>query len=383
MKFVFAPDSMKGSMTSWEEIKILESTARKYFPGCEIVSFPMADGGEGTIEALMQVLDGVHKEVRVHNPLNEETTACYSVLRGGTVLVEMAAASGLTLIPFAEGNAIETTSYGTGELIRHAIESGYRNFIIAIGGSATNDGGMGAMAALGARFLDGAGNLLFPAGKNLIKVDRIDVSAMMPELADAHFTVMCDVNNPMTGPEGATFVFGPQKGAVGSQLTLLELGMKKYVELLRRDLGKDVEQIPGTGAAGGIGGAMLAFLNARLMSGIQVVLETIHFAEHIADADMIITGEGRVDEQSLYGKVLSGIGQVAKAQNVPVTAIVGGLGEGYEQIYDCGIDNVIPLMNQEMTLTYALGHASYLYEAAADKLFSWLKAEREGIETES
>ena len=383
MKFVFAPDSMKGSMTSWEEIKILESTARKYFPGCEIVSFPMADGGEGTIEALMQVLDGVHKEVRVHNPLNEETTACYSVLRGGTVLVEMAAASGLTLIPFAEGNAIETTYYGTGELIRHAIESGYRNFIIAIGGSATNDGGMGAMAALGARFLDGAGNLLFPAGKNLIKVDRIDVSAMMPELADAHFTVMCDVNNPMTGPEGATFVFGPQKGAVGSQLTLLELGMKKYVELLRRDLGKDVEQIPGTGAAGGIGGAMLAFLNARLMSGIQVVLETIHFAEHIADADMIITGEGRVDEQSLYGKVLSGIGQVAKAQNVPVTAIVGGLGEGYEQIYDCGIDNVIPLMNQEMTLTYALGHASYLYEAAADKLFSWLKAEREGIETES
>lgn len=377
MKFVFAPDSMKGSMTSWEEIRILESTARKYFPGCEIVSFPMADGGEGTIEALMQVLDGVHREVQVHNPLYEEMTAFYSVLRGGTVLVEMAAASGLTLIPFEEGNAIEATSYGTGELIRHALENGYHNFIIAIGGSATNDGGMGAMAALGARFLDSAGEELFPAGKNLIKVDQIDVSGMMPELSEAHFTVMCDVNNPMTGPEGATFVFGPQKGGVGSQLTLLEMGMKKYAELLRRDLNKDVEEFPGAGAAGGMGGAMLAFCNARLMSGIQVVLETIHFAEHIADADMIITGEGRVDEQSLYGKVLSGIGMVAKEQNVLVTAIVGGFGEGYEGIYDCGIDNVIPLMNDEMTLTYAMGHASYLYEAAADKLFSWLKAERE------
>lgn len=375
MKFVFAPDSMKGSMTSKEEIAILEEKARKYFPDCEIVSIPMADGGEGTVEALMQVMDGVQQEVTVHNPLYEEITACYSVLQGGTVLVEMAAASGLTLIEYQEGNAIETTSFGTGELIRHALEQGYRKFVVAIGGSATNDGGIGAMAALGAKFYDGAGDELFPAGKNLIKIDRIDVSDMMPELKEARFTVMCDVDNPMTGPEGATFVFGPQKGAVDSQMTLLEIGMKKYAELLRRDLHMDVEMMPGAGAAGGMGGAMMAFLGAKLKSGIQTVLETIRFEEKIAGADMVITGEGRVDEQSLHGKVLWGVGMAAKNQGVPVTAIVGSMGDGAEGIYDCGIDNLIPLMNEEMTLTYAMGHAAYLYEAAAERLFGWLSVE--------
>lgn len=377
MKFVFAPDSLKGSLSSLEEIELLEAAARMYFPDCEIESFPMADGGEGTVEALFRVMDGVRHEVIVRNPLYEEVPSFYSVLSDGTVVVEMAAASGLTLIPYEPGNGIETTSYGTGELIRYALQEGYRRFVIAIGGSATNDGGIGAMAALGAKFYDSAGEEVFPAGKNLIRIEQIDVSGMMPELKNAKFTVMCDVNNPMTGPEGATFVYGPQKGVVDSQLTLLELGMKKYASLILRDLGKDVEHYPGAGAAGGMGGAMMAFLDAELHSGIQVMLEAVHFEERIAGADLIITGEGRVDSQSLRGKVLWGVGGAAKRQGVPVTAIVGSIGTDADGIYDCGIDSIISLMDEDMTLEYAMEHAAGLYAMAADRLFAWMKSDTE------
>lgn len=373
MKFVFAPDSFKGTLSSQEIISILTKKARQHFENIQTQGVLIADGGEGTIEAVEQMKGGSRKYLEVTGPLGEKVNAHYLRLNEKQVLIEMATASGITLIPYREGNALYTTSYGTGELIKDALLSGADDIIISIGGSATNDGGIGMLMALGVRFLDDKGKELEPIGKNLLNIARIDTKSLNKRIKMAKFTVMCDVTNPLVGQNGATYVFGPQKGANKEQLHLLESGMKNYAAKIKETFGIDVADLPGGGAAGGMGAALVAFCGAFLQSGIKTILELINFKDIIADADLIITGEGRIDGQSANGKVLDGIGQYAKERNIPVIALAGGMGDNAHLVYDCGIDSIMVTVNSPMSLEEALDNADPLLEDCADRLFRFIK----------
>ena len=290
--------------------------------------------------------------------------------------MEMAAASGLPLVPAELRDPRNTTSYGTGELIRGALDKGFRDLSIAIGGSATNDGGIGCMRALGVRFLDEDGNELSGCGGDLIKIRSIDRSGMDPRLRDTHVTVMCDVTNPLCGENGATRTFGKQKGGTPEILDELEAGMENYRELLRREFGIDMDEEPGAGAAGGLGAALLSFLRAELRSGIETVLDLIEFDKKLEGVSLVVTGEGRADWQSAFGKVMQGVGRRCLRQGVPAVAIVGSMGDGAEQIFDYGIESMITTVNGVMPLEEALERAEELYLGAARRLFRMLRAAR-------
>lgn len=373
MKFLFASDSFKGTLSSEEISGLLAEAAKKHFPGCDYLGIPIADGGEGTVDAVIQVTKGSYKKVMVKGPLFEDVEASYGVIDENSAIIEMAAASGLPMVPAEKRNPLYTTTYGTGQLIKDALDSGFRHISVAIGGSATNDGGMGAMAALGVRFLDQEGNELKGIGADLRKVWDLDVSGIHPAVKDTVFTVMCDVNNPLTGPKGATHTFGPQKGAAGEILTALEDGMKNYASIIKEKLGVDVDPMPGAGAAGGLGAALTVFLNAKLQSGIETVLDLMKFDELLQGVDLVVTGEGRIDWQSAFGKVPSGIGHRCLKAQVPAVAIVGGMGKGAEEIYAHGIESIIPTINGAMDIDEALERAKELYENAAERLFRMLK----------
>lgn len=373
MRFLFASDSFKGTLSSEQIIHLLNESANKIFPGCETLGVPIADGGEGTVDAVIAVTKGEIREIPVHGPLMEETTATYGVFHGDSAIIEMAAASGLPMVPVEKRNPLNTTTYGTGELIKDALDAGYRKLSIAIGGSATNDGGLGAMRALGIRFLDAEGRELEGIGSDLEKVADIDVSGIHPAVAEAEITVMCDVNNPLTGPDGATYTFGKQKGGTPEILDRMEAGMKQYAKVIKEKLGKDVDQIAGAGAAGGLGAALCVFLHANLKSGIETVLDLIDFDTLLAGTDLVITGEGRIDWQSAFGKVPSGIGMRCKNHGVPAVAIVGGMGTGAEKIYEFGVESIIPTINGAMDIKEALDRAEELYANAADRLFRMIK----------
>ncbi len=374
MKFLFASDSFKGTLSSEKITGLLEASAKTVFPGCETAGVPVADGGEGTIDAVISALKGEICRVTVHGPLMEERESFYGTFEGDSAIIEMAAASGLPMVPSEKRNPLFTTTYGTGELIRDALEKGYRKISIAIGGSATNDGGMGAMSALGVRFLDKDGKELAGTGQNLGKVAEIDLSGLHPAVAESTFTVMCDVTNPLTGPDGATYTFGKQKGGTPKILEELEAGMVSYAALLKEKLGVDVDKIPGAGAAGGLGAAFCVFLKANLKSGIDTVLDLVHFNELLEGVDLVITGEGRMDWQSAFGKVPSGIGARCKERGIPVVAIVGGMGNKAETIFDYGIDSIVTTINGAMDIEEALGRAEELYASAADRTFRLLRA---------
>lgn len=373
MKFLFASDSFKGTLSSEQIISLLDQSAKKIFPGCETLGVPIADGGEGTVDAVIAVTKGQVKQVKVHGPLMEETMSSYGVFHGDSAIIEMAAASGLPMVPAEKRNPLHTTTYGTGELILDALENGYRKISIAIGGSATNDGGMGAMSALGVKFLDGEGNVLAGAGSDLEKVRKIDLSGLHPAVAETEFTVMCDVNNPLTGPDGATYTFGKQKGGTPEILDRMETAMKGYAALILETTGTDVDKIPGAGAAGGLGAALCVFLNAKMKSGIETVLDLIEFDRLLDGVDVVITGEGRMDWQSAFGKVPSGVGMHSKAKGIPAVAIVGGMGDGCEKIFEFGVESIIPTINGAMNIEEALERAEELYAGAADRLFRMLK----------
>lgn len=374
MKFLFASDSFKGTLTSEEIITILTETARAVFPDCQTAGVPVADGGEGTVDAVVKAMNGSLRTVAVHGPLMEAAEASYGVFGGDHAVIEMAAASGLPMVPAERRNPLHTTTYGTGELIRDALEQGYKKIAIAIGGSATNDGGMGAMSALGVRFLDQDGQVLTGFGEDLGKVADIDLSGLHPAAAEAEFTVMCDVTNPLTGPDGATYTFGRQKGGTPEMLDRLEKDMVSYAKKLLEKTGIDADQIAGAGAAGGLGAALKVFLHANMKSGIDTVLDLIGFDSLLDGVDLVITGEGRMDWQSAFGKVPSGIGMRCKARSIPAVAIVGGMGDGAEKIYEFGIDSIIPTINGAMTIEEALGRADELYRGAAERTFRILKA---------
>jgi glycerate kinase len=373
MRFLFASDSFKGTLSSERIIELLSTWADKIFPGCETLGVPIADGGEGTVDAVITVTKGEKRQVAVHGPLMEMAESSYGVFHQDSAIIEMAAASGLPMVPTEKRNPLNTTTYGTGELIRDALDQGYRKISIAIGGSATNDGGMGAMRALGIRFLDKEGKELEGAGSDLAKVADIDVSGLHPVAAEAEFTVMCDVNNPLTGTDGATYTFGKQKGGTPEILDELEAGMKNYAAVIRDKLGKDVDQIPGAGAAGGLGAALCVFLHATLKSGIETVLDLIDFDGLLEGTDLVVTGEGRIDWQSAFGKVPSGIGLRCRAKGVPAVALVGGMGTGAEKIYEFGVESIIPTINGAMDIEEALERAEELYSNAAERMFRMLR----------
>lgn len=373
MKIIVAPDSFKGSLTSEQVIAGVENAAKKNFPNCEIVRIPIADGGEGTVDAMVRATEGKFCYAEVKDPLGRTITAKYGIIHEDTAVIEMAAASGLPLLSAEERDLYQASSYGTGQLIKKVLDDGYRRLIIAIGGSATNDGGMGALTALGMEFLDSNGKTLEPVGKNLARVADYRLEHLCKSLQEAEITVMCDVDNPLLGPNGATYVYGPQKGGSGKVLEKMEAGMQNYADVILKKTGIALHNMPSAGAAGGIGGVLAVFSKAKLQSGIRVLLETCGFEKHLEDADLVITGEGHLDSQSVHGKVIYGIGSMCKRFGVPVIALVGGMQNGVEEIYDVGVHSVMVTVSDAMNLKDAIKNAEELLENAADRMFRMIR----------
>lgn len=374
MRFLFASDSFKGSLSSEKIIELLSISAKKIFPDCDIVGVPIADGGEGTKDAVLKAINGTNVNLKVFDPLYRSIACSYGKIDDDTAIIEMAEASGLPLVEYDKRNPLKTTSIGTGELIKDALDKGFTNISIAIGGSATNDGGIGAMIALGVKFLDKNGAELRGRGSDLIRIKTIDTSSIHKNIKNVKFTVMCDVDNPLTGKNGATYTFGAQKGADKDMLQELEKGMKNYANVINETFGIDINKVKGSGAAGGLGASLKVFLNADLKSGIETVLDLIKFDDLLDETDVVITGEGRMDFQSAFGKVASGVGKRCKNKNIPAIAIVGGIGKGYESMYDHGITSVVSTVNSPMELSEALDRASELYLDTSERVFRIIKA---------
>lgn len=373
MKFLFASDSFKGTLTSDQTIELLTKAAEEVFGSCETSGVPVADGGEGTTDAVVKARSGEIITVPVHGPLMEMEQGFYGRLSDTEAILEMAAASGLPMVPEEKRNPLNTTTYGTGELLKAALDAGYTEIAIAIGGSATNDGGMGFASALGIRFLDQDGNVLEGRGENLEKVAHIDMSGLDPAIQKAHFTVMCDVTNPLCGPNGATYTFGKQKGGTPEILDRLEKGMQNYRDVIIREFGINPDEIQGSGAAGGLGTALKVFLHAEMKSGIETVLDLIDFDARLEGVDLVVTGEGRTDWQSCFGKVMQGVGDRSAKHQVPVAALCGGLGPDYEKIYAHGICSIMTTVDGPMPLKEALDNASELYYKGAIRMFRFLQ----------
>ena len=353
-KIVVAPDSFKGSLSASEAVDLCRDAISEVFPAAEIVGLPLADGGEGTVEVLRNSFGGNIIELEVEGPLGENIVARYLLSSDcRDAVMEMAQAAGLCLLQPDKRNPLLTSTYGVGEMILDAIGRGCRKIFMGIGGSATNDCGMGMLRALGFRFLDKNGNELLGRGKDLECVDKIDSQYVDPKIKDVEFVVACDVDNPLVGEMGASFVFAPQKGADHDTVLRLENGMRNFAGVVKNELGKDVAEMPGAGAAGGLGAAFAAFLGARLQSGIDMVLDAVGFDKKIKDADLILTGEGSIDRQSLMGKVLSGVLKRAKNQNIPVVGVSGQVKDS-EELNRAGFAAVFPIESGSVSLETAM-----------------------------
>lgn len=358
MKIVIAPDSYKESLSAMEVANAIEAGFREIYPNAEYVKMPVADGGEGTVDAMVAATGGHKISVSVTGPTGKLVMAELGLIYQHTAVIEMAAASGLERISAVERNLLITTTYGTGEMIRAALDLGVKQFIIGIGGSATNDGGAGMLQALGYRLLDQHGRDIPRGGEGLSDLATIDISSADPRLQDCQFKVACDVTNPLTGPMGAAQVFGPQKGADAAMVALLDENLKHYARIVTQELGTDVEFVPGAGAAGGMGAALLAFMKAELHSGIDIVLAALGLESIIADADLVITGEGRLDSQTINGKVPVGVARLAKRHGKPVIAIAGSLSPDVAIVYEHGIDGAFGAVNRVCTLHEAFDFAA-------------------------
>ena len=352
MKIVVAPDSFKGSLTAIEVSDAIEKGIREVFPEAEIIKIPMADGGDGTVECLVNATGGKILEEKVIGPLGNEVWAFYGILGDRkTAIVEMAAASGLTLVPEGKRNPLITTTYGTGQLIKAALNQGCRKMIIGIGGSATNDGGAGMVQALGTKLLDKDGEEIGFGGGELKKIVKIDISCMDKRLSDIKVLAASDVNNPLCGPQGASRIYGPQKGATPEIIEELDESLAYFAELIKRDLHKDIKDIPGAGAAGGLGASLIAFLNAEFRPGIEIMIEAVKLEQAIKDADLVITGEGKIDSQTIYGKAPIGVAKIAKKYNVPVVAVAAIIEEDSRIFQSYGIDTLIKVSEPPMRLS--------------------------------
>lgn len=356
MKIVIAVDSFKGCLSSSSIAKAVEEGIFNTLPECEVIKVPIADGGEGTVEALVDATQGKKITLPVHNPLMQPIHAGYGMTGDGrTAIIEMSAASGLNLIPLKPGNIMNTTTYGTGEMIADAIKRGCRNFIIGVGGSATNDAGTGMMQALGVRFTDDTGKEVEKGGKSLSAIRHIDTQNQLPELQDCTFHIATDVTNPFYGPQGAAYIFGPQKGGDEEQIKILDRGMKHLAGLIFETTGKDISYLPGSGAGGGMGGGCVAFLQATISSGIELIMDYLRFDELIQGADLLITGEGRMDRQTLFGKVPVGIARAAASRHIPVIAITGQVDTTADKaLREAGLSAIFPIHPAPISLEKAM-----------------------------
>lgn len=366
MKIVVAPQAFKGSLDAPEVAEAIARGVKQVFPHALLAVLPVADGGEGTVRALVQASGGQTVTTRVLGPLRRPVNATWGLLGDGRrAVIEMAAASGLPLLRRDERDPLAASSVGTGELIKHALDHDVQELIIGIGGSATNDGGAGMAAALGARFLDEDGRTLPLGAEPLLRLARIDISGLDPRLAHVTVRVACDVNNPLTGPTGASQVYGPQKGATSETVELLDRALERFASVVRRDLGKAVSDVPGAGAAGGLGAGLIAFLNATLCPGVDIVFDAIRLDDQLQGAQLVITGEGRMDGQDLYGKAPMEVVKRAHKLGIPVIAVVGSTGRDYKVLFDHGLDAVIGTVNRPMALDRAVAEAPRLISDAA------------------
>ena len=368
MKIVVAPDSFKGSVSALEAANAMEQGIRRVFPDAIIDKIPMADGGEGTVQSLVDATGGHIQTHRVVAPLENEVDAQFGILAGGeTAVIEMASASGLTLVPIDKRNPLRTTTYGTGQLIHAALEAGCRRLIIGIGGSATNDGGAGMAEALGVRLLDTNEKQIPRGGAGLGQLASIDITELHPAIAETETVVACDVNNPLTGPNGASHVYGPQKGATPEMIETLDGHLAHFDSVLTRTLGKSFNDVPGAGAAGGLGAGLMAFLNAELQLGVDIMIDAVNLEERVKGASIVFTGEGQLDFQTAFGKTPVGVAKVAKAHNIPVIAIAGGIAEGAEAVYEAGIDAMLGIVQEPMSLDDAVEDAARLIANTAEQ----------------
>lgn len=370
MKIVLAPDSFKGTFSSKEVISYLDLGIRKHIENVEIIHVPIADGGEGTVDAILSAAGGINIFTTVEDPLGRDIKGSYGRI-GETAIIEMALASGITLVSDDEKDPLVTSTYGTGQLMKHAIDHGATKLIIGIGGSATNDGGMGMARALGAKFFNDHGEEVGKGGIDLGRLAAIDMSEFDPRFKDIEVEVICDVTNPLTGPEGATYTYGPQKGATSSMLEILENGMIQYHEVIKETFGIVLNDIPGSGAAGGLGGGLVAFVGGELKPGIETILNTVGFNELLEDADLVITGEGKLDGQSVYGKVPVGV--AGRCGTIPVYAFCGALGENAEKVYDYNIDGIYSTVSDVTTFDEIVNNKEKIMEQSVDRFVRLIK----------
>ena len=374
MKILIAPDSFKGSATAVEVGNALARGFRRVFSDAEIRVLPMADGGEGTVSALVSATSGEIRSAIVKNPIGHEIIANYGILGDQkTGVIEMSAASGLTLIKPEQRNPLLTTTYGTGQLILSALNDGCRRLIIGIGGSATNDGGAGMAQALGALLKKIDGTSISDGGQGLAELSDIDVRNLDCRLGETEIIVACDVDNPLTGPRGASYVYGPQKGATLEMMQVLDESLARYAEIIKICLGKDIDNLPGAGAAGGLGAGLMAFVNAQLESGIDIVTNTVKLVEQLKGVDLVVTGEGYLDQQTIHGKTPVGVARIAQKQNIPVIAVAGGIQGNPAGLYQQGITSMMDITPAPIPLCQAMNQTILFLEQSSERIARLLK----------
>lgn len=379
MKIIAAPNAFKGSLSATEAAKAMNKGILAAIPDCDITCVPVADGGDGLTEVMAQALSGNLVEVTVMDPVFEPLFSVVCLAENqGIAVIEMARASGLALLPKEKQDPTKTTTYGTGELIRAALDRGVKRIVVGLGGSATCDGGIGMASALGYKFLDKDGTVLVPAGGSLRMIHSIDRSEVDDRLQHTVFEGVCDVTNPLTGPNGASYVYSSQKGATLKQVKELDEGLENLAEVIQREMGIDVREMRGAGAAGGLGGGLHAFLGARLRKGIDLVIDIVNLKEKIRGADLVLTAEGQIDFQTKYDKAPAGVARAAKEAGVPCIAICGGVGERIEELYDIGIDAVFTLCNGPQTLEAAMQDSFNLLSHAVEQVVRTFLAGRSG-----
>lgn len=375
MRIVVAPQAFKGSLGAFQVCDAMRDGILQVAPETEVCISPMADGGDGTLEVLIKNTQGKTVSCLVTGPLSKKVHAVWGIMGNGrTAVIEMARASGLALISKAEQNPMIATTYGTGELILDALNAGYREFIVGVGGSATCDGGAGMAQALGVRLLDAQGKELPYGGKGLLRLDRIDMSNVDPRVFESRFQVASDVTNPLCGPEGTAAIYGPQKGAAPAMVKELDEALLHYSEILNRDLGVDVEDVPGAGAAGGLGAGLIAFLRAELRPGVDVVSEAIDFSGVLKESALVITGEGQLDGQSAYGKTILGVASRAQKFKIPVIAIAGSIRPGYQSIYQQGVTSAVSIVTGPIELDEAVDNTYKLVADATERAMRMVSA---------
>jgi len=374
MKIVVAPDSFKGSLSAVEVCEFVERGVKRVDPNIEVIKVPMADGGEGTVHSLVASTGGRIINTKVRGPLMEIVNGFYGILGDGkTAVIEMAAASGLTLISMEERNPMKTTTYGTGELIKHALNMGCRNIILGLGGSATNDGGAGMAQALGVRFINKNRNDIEVCGRRLDEIYEIDMDGFDEKIKECNITAACDVDNPLCGEKGASKVYGPQKGADEMMVEILDRNLEHYGRLLEKTLNVSIMDYPGAGAAGGMGAGVMAFLGASLKKGIDIVVEASGLENIIRDADLVITGEGSIDYQTAFGKTPYGVAKTAAKYNIPVVAIAGHIGQGAETLYEKGFTSIFSIAEGPISLEESMANCSQLLERASERIIRLCK----------